>query len=326
MTPLLEVSDLRITFPHGADGISTPVDGVSFRIDRGETLALVGESGSGKSLTSLALLKLVPPPGRIDSASSILLDGEEVLSLEGERLRAIRGGKIGLVFQDPNTSLNPVLTVGYQVLEAVTAHRKLPRKEAKERVIALLDEVGIPDPAGRYDAYPHQLSGGLRQRVMIAIALAGEPDLLVADEPTTALDVTVQAQILELLDRLKAGRAMATLLITHDLGVVAGRADRVAVMYAGQLVEEGPTTAIFKTPGHPYTRALLKSMPRLKGPIGKLESIPGQVPLPWTWPPACRFHPRCAERTERSDTEVPPWYPAGEGHRARCWLLEERRP
>jgi oligopeptide/dipeptide ABC transporter ATP-binding protein len=324
--PLLEVLDLRIEFPHGRAGVSHPVDGVSFRIDRGETLALVGESGSGKSLTSLALLRLVPPPGRIDPRSSIQLDGIEVLGLEGEALRAVRGGRIGLVFQDPTTSLNPVLSVGYQIHEAVTAHKQLGRKEAKERVVALLDEVGVPDPAGRYGAYPHQLSGGLRQRVMIAIALAGEPDLLVADEPTTALDVTVQAQILELLDRLKADRSMATLLITHDLGVVAGRADRVAVMYAGQLVEEAPTATLFRNPAHPYTRALLRTMPRLTGPIGRLEPIPGQVPVPWAWPEGCRFHPRCLERTTKSDTQVPPWFDAGPDHRARCWLLEDRAP
>jgi oligopeptide/dipeptide ABC transporter ATP-binding protein len=243
--------------------------------------------------------------------------------LRGESLRAVRGGRIGLVFQDPTTSLNPVLTVGYQVREAVTAHRRLPRREARERVLALLEEVGIPDPRARAESYPHELSGGLRQRAMIAIALAGEPDLLIADEPTTALDVTVQAQILELLDRLKSARGMATLLVTHDLGVVAGRADRVAVMYAGRLVEEGTTAEVFRAPAHPYTRALLRSMPRLTGPIGRLEAIPGQVPVPWAWPAGCRFHPRCGERTERSDTEAPPWFPAGPGHRARCWLHQE---
>jgi oligopeptide/dipeptide ABC transporter ATP-binding protein len=325
MTPLLLVEDLRVTFPHGKTGVSHPVDGVSFRIDRGETLALVGESGSGKSLTSLALLKLVPPPGIIARGSVIRLDGQDVLAQEGEALRAIRGGRIGLVFQDPTTSLNPVLTVGYQVQEAVTAHRKLRAGDAKARVIALLDEVGIPDPAGRYGAYPHQLSGGLRQRVMIAIALAGEPDLLVADEPTTALDVTVQAQILELLDRLKQNRGMAILLITHDLGVVAGRADRVAVMYGGELVEQAPTADLFKSPGHPYTRALLRSIPRLTGPIGKLTPIPGQVPLPYAWPSGCRFHPRCAERFDPCASRSPGWFPAGADRRARCWLWDEAR-
>jgi len=325
MTPLLLVQDLRVTFPHGKAGVSHPVDGVSFQVDRGETLALVGESGAGKSLTSLALLKLVPPPGVIGPGSVIRLDGQDVLAQEGEALRAIRGGRIGLVFQDPTTSLNPVLTVGYQIREAVTAHRKLRSDEAKSRVMALLDEVGIPDPAGRFGAYPHQLSGGLRQRVMIAIALAGEPDLLVADEPTTALDVTVQAQILELLDRLKERRGMAILLITHDLGVVAGRADRVAVMYGGELVEQAPTADLFKRPAHPYTRGLLRSMPRLSGPIGTMAAIPGQVPLPSAWPRGCRFHPRCAERFDPCATRSPEWFSAGPEQRARCWLWDESR-
>jgi oligopeptide/dipeptide ABC transporter ATP-binding protein len=322
MTPLLEVDNLRITFP-GPDGAPVhPVDGVSFHLDAGEVLALVGESGSGKSLTGLALLRLVPHPGIIDPASRLVVEGEDVMHLEGEALRRIRGSRIGLVFQDPMTSLNPVLTIGYQVREALTAHRKMPRAEAHDRVIALLEEVGIPDPAGRYRSYPHQLSGGLRQRVMIAIALAGEPDLLIADEPTTALDVTVQAQILELLDRLRTSRRMAVLLITHDFGVVAGRADRVAVMYAGQLVEEAPTKALFARPAHPYTRALLDSIPRLTGPIRRLAPIPGTVPLPSAWPSGCRFHPRCPARFEPCDQSPPDWRAAGEAHRARCFLLE----
>ena len=325
MTPLLAVENLRITFPKGA-GAAVPVDGVSFTIDRGERVALVGESGSGKSLTSLALLRLVPHPGTIAKDSRIRLDGDDIMGLEGEALRKIRGGRIGLIFQDPMTSLNPVLTAGYQVSEAVTAHRKLSSREAKERTLALLDEVGIPDPAGRYRAYPHELSGGLRQRVMIATALAGEPDLLVADEPTTALDVTVQAQILELLDRIRARRGMAVLLITHDLGVVAERTDRVMVMYAGQLVETAPTRRLFAEPAHPYTKALLQSMPRLTGPIGRLASIPGMVPLPHLWPSGCRFHPRCPVRIATCESEVPPWRPAGAGHEARCWLVEGRTP
>ena len=325
MTPLLTVDNLRVTFPRAA-GPSTPVDGVSFAIDRGERVALVGESGSGKSLTCLALLRLIPNPGVIAPGSSIRLDGTEVLSLEGEALRAIRGGRIGLVFQDPMTSLNPVLTVGYQVREAVTAHRKISRAEARERTIALLDEVGIPDPAERADAYPHQLSGGLRQRVMIAIALAGEPDLLVADEPTTALDVTIQAQILELLDRIRARRNMAVLLITHDLGVVAGRTDRVMVMYAGQIIETAPTARLFAAPAHPYTQALLQSMPRLTGPVGRLVSIGGSVPDPTAWPTGCRFHPRCDRRITPCAGEVPPWRAAGPGQEARCWLIEGVAP
>jgi oligopeptide/dipeptide ABC transporter ATP-binding protein len=224
------------------------------------------------------------------------------------------------------TSLNPVLTVGYQVKEAVTAHRKMSGAEARQRTISLLEEVGIPDPEARSKAYPHELSGGLRQRVMIAIALAGEPDLLVADEPTTALDVTVQAQILELLDRLRAKRDMAVLLITHDLGVVAGRTDRVMVMYAGQLVETAPTARMFSAPAHPYTRALLQSMPRLTGPIGRLASIQGAVPQPYAWPSGCRFHPRCAQRFGPCAGEIPPWRRAGDGHEAKCWLVEGTVP
>ncbi len=324
-TPLLAVRQLRIAFPHRS-GSSHPVDGISFTIGRGETVALVGESGSGKSLTSLALLRLVPPPGSILPGSVIELDGVDLMNLEGEPLRAVRGGRIGLVFQDPMTSLNPVLTVGYQVKEALTAHVSYSRAEAKRRTIALLDEVGIPDPAGRYGAYPHELSGGLRQRVMIAIALAGEPDLLIADEPTTALDVTVQAQILELLDRLKAARGMAVLLITHDLGVVAGRADRVMVMYAGLLVETGRTADIFAAPAHPYTQALLSSIPRLTGPLVRLSPIPGAVPQPHAWPTGCRFHPRCPKRIDACIGELPPWRSTGPGHEASCWVVEGRAP
>jgi oligopeptide/dipeptide ABC transporter ATP-binding protein len=323
--PLLAVRNLRIVFPHGA-GTSHPVDGISFTIGRGETVALVGESGSGKSLTSLALLRLVPPPGRILPASEIELDRVDLMTLEGEPLRAIRGGRIGLVFQDPMTSLNPVLTVGYQVKEALTAHRSFSRAEAKQRTIALLEEVGIPDPTGRYGSYPHELSGGLRQRVMIAIALAGEPDLLIADEPTTALDVTIQAQILELLDRLRSARGMAVLLITHDLGVVAGRADRVMVMYAGQLVEVGPTKDVYAAPAHPYTQALLASIPRLAGPLARLAPIPGAVPQPHAWPTGCRFHPRCPKVIGACAGEIPPWRSTGPGHDAACWIVEGKAP
>ena len=325
MTALLTVENLRITFPTRA-GLSVPVDGVSFSIDPGERVALVGESGSGKSLTSLALLRLVPHPGVIAPGSGIRLRDLAVMSLRGEALRAIRGGQIGLIFQDPSTSLNPVLTIGYQVREAVLAHRKLSGSEARDRAVGLLEEVGIPDPAGRYGAYPHELSGGLKQRVMIAIALAGEPDLLVADEPTTALDVTVQAQILELLDRLRAERGMATLLITHDLGVVAGQSDRVLVMYAGQLVESAPTERLFRAPAHPYTRALLRSMPRLTGPIERLAQIAGSVPLPHDWPAGCRFHPRCGERISPCSTEIPPRRLVTPGHEAKCWLVEGVSP
>jgi peptide/nickel transport system ATP-binding protein len=323
MTRVLDVRDLRVSFP-AADGRRFhPVDGVSFTLDRGETLALVGESGCGKSLTSLALLQLVPPPGRVDPGSTILLGGDtDVLQLRGEALRRVRGKRIGMIFQDPMTSLNPVFTIGDQIAEGVRAHLPATRAEARARALALLQEVGIPDAAARLDAYPHQLSGGMRQRVMIAIALAAEPEILVADEPTTALDVTVQAQILEVLDRLRRSHGMAVLLITHDLGIVAGRADRVAVMYAGQIVEEAPTPELFAHPSHPYTRGLFASVPRITGPVQRLTPIGGSVPSPAEWPSGCRFRPRCPQAFEKS--ELPPeLLPVGPDHRMRCWLAEE---
>jgi oligopeptide/dipeptide ABC transporter ATP-binding protein len=324
MTRVLDVRDLRVSFP-AADGRRFhAVDGVSFSLDRGETLALVGESGCGKSVTSLALLRLVPPPGRIEAGSAIRLGETDVLGLEGDALRRIRGKRIGMIFQDPMTSLNPVFTVGAQIAEGVLAHLRMSRAEARARAVALLQEVGMPDPASRFEAYPHQLSGGMRQRVMIAIALSAEPDILVADEPTTALDVTVQAQILEVLDELRQRRGMAVLLITHDLGIVAGRADRVAVMYAGQIVEEADTAALFARPSHPYTQGLFASVPRITGPIQRLTPIRGTVPPPTAWPSGCRFRPRCPQAFDKS--ELPPeLLPVGPGHRMRCWLAEEGR-
>jgi peptide/nickel transport system ATP-binding protein len=297
------------------------VDGVSFSLDRGETLALVGESGSGKSLTSLALLQLVPPPGRIEAGSSIRLGDTDVLALKGEPLRQIRGRRIGMIFQDPMTSLNPVFTVGDQIMEGIRAHFRISRTEARSRALRLLQEVGISDPDERLNAYPHQLSGGMRQRVMIAIALSAEPEILVADEPTTALDVTVQAQILEVLDNLRTQRGMAVLLITHDLGIVAGRADRVAVMYAGQIVEETSTEQLFAHPSHPYTQGLFASVPRITGPLRRLNPIRGTVPAASAWPSGCRFRPRCPKAFEKSELE-PPLLPLEEGHRMRCWLAE----
>jgi oligopeptide/dipeptide ABC transporter ATP-binding protein len=321
MTRVLEVDNLRVSFPAPDHRRFFPVDGVSFTLDRGETLALVGESGCGKSLTSLALLQLVPPPGRVESGSTIRLADTDVLSLEGEALRRIRGRRIGMIFQDPMTSLNPVFTVGDQIAEGVRAHLPVSRAEARERARTLLQEGGIPDPSGRLDAYPHQLSGGMRQRVMIAIALAAEPEILVADEPTTALDVTVQAQILEVLDRLRRARGMAVLLITHDLGIVAGRADRVAVMYAGQIVEEAPTPELFAHPSHPYTQGLFASVPRISGPVNRLTPIAGTVPPATAWPAGCRFRPRCPQAFEKC--QLPPeLLPVGPDHRMRCWLAE----
>ena len=324
MTRVLDVENLRVSFPAARDRVY-PVDGVSFSLDRGETLALVGESGCGKSLTSLALLRLVPPPGRVEEGSTIRLGDTDVLALRGEALRRIRGRRIGMVFQDPMTSLNPVFTVGDQIAEGVRAQFPVSRGEARRRALELLREVGIPDPTARLDAYPHQLSGGMRQRVMIAIALSAEPEILVADEPTTALDVTVQAQILEVLDRLRDRRGMAVLLITHDLGIVAGRADRVAVMYAGQIVEEAPTAALFARPSHPYTQGLFASVPRITGPVERLSPIGGSVPPPGAWPSGCRFRPRCPKAFDRSET-MPPLLPVGPDHRMRCWLAERGEP
>jgi peptide/nickel transport system ATP-binding protein len=325
MSRVLEVRNLRLSFPAAGGRRFHPVDGVTFALTRGETLALVGESGCGKSLTSLALLRLVPPPGRVDEGSVIRLGDTDVLSLSGEALRRIRGKRIGMIFQDPMTSLNPVFTIGDQIAEGVRAHLPLSRREARDRARALLQEVGIPDPGRRVDAYPHQLSGGMRQRVMIAIALAAEPEILVADEPTTALDVTVQAQILELLDQLRQARGMAVLLITHDLGIVAGRADRVAVMYAGQIVEEAPTAELFAHPSHPYTQGLFASVPRITGPVARLTPIGGTVPPATAWPSGCRFRPRCPQAFAKSEL-APELLPIGPDHRMRCWLAEPGAP
>jgi peptide/nickel transport system ATP-binding protein len=324
MSAVLEVENLRVSFPDQERRRSYPVDGVSFTLERGRTLALVGESGCGKSLTSLALLRLVPTPGRIEPGSRIRLGDTDVLSLQGEALRHIRGRRIGMIFQDPMTSLNPVFMVGDQIAEGVRAHFDVSRAEARKRALRLLQEVGIPDPAERLRAYPHQLSGGMRQRVMIAIALSAEPEILVADEPTTALDVTVQAQILEVLDHLRATRGMAVLLITHDLGIVAGRADRVAVMYAGQIVEQAPTAQLFASPSHPYTQGLFASVPRITGPVGRLTPIGGSVPPPTAWPEGCRFRPRCPKAFEKSELP-PPLLPVGPDHQMRCWLAEDGR-
>jgi oligopeptide/dipeptide ABC transporter ATP-binding protein len=322
MSRVLQVQDLRVSFPGPDQRRFFPVDGVSFSLERGKTMALVGESGSGKSLTSLALLQLVPSPGRVEPGSSIRLGETDVLELRGEALRRIRGRRVGMIFQDPMTSLNPVFTVGDQITEGILAHFKMPRSAARQRALQLLQEVGIPDPAGRLKAYPHQLSGGMRQRVMIAIALSAEPEILVADEPTTALDVTVQAQILEVLDRLQESRGMAVLLITHDLGIVAGRADRVAVMYAGQIVEEAATAQLFANPSHPYTQGLFASVPRISGPLRRLNPIRGTVPAPTAWPSGCRFRPRCPKAFDKSELE-PPMLPVEPDHRMKCWLADE---
>jgi oligopeptide/dipeptide ABC transporter ATP-binding protein len=323
MTPLLEISNLRVMFPVRDAEPVVPVDDVTFSLARGELVALVGESGCGKSLTGLSIPGLLPAGAVLGPATSVRYDGTELSSLDERALRPFRGQRIAMIFQDPMASLNPVMRVGAQIGEAITAHRRVPRAEVNRRVIDLLGEVGIADPAARARSYPHQLSGGMRQRVMIAIALAGEPGLLIADEPTTALDVTVQAQILELLDRLRVARGMAVLLITHDLGIVAGRADRVLVMYAGRIVETAPTRPLFKRPDHPYTAGLFASIPRLGGSAARLAPIPGTVPRPDQWPDGCRFHPRCPVRVDKCSHDRPLLLPIEQDdHRAACWVAQ----
>ena len=324
---LLEVSDLRTWF-FTDQGVARAVDGVSFGVAEGETVGIVGESGCGKTVTSLSVLGLLPsPPARIMPGSSIRLRGEELVGAPERRLRAVRGNDISMIFQEPMSSLNPVYSVGDQIVEALRVRSRMDRAAAREEAVRLLTEVGIPEPRRRLSEYPHQLSGGMRQRVMIAIALSGEPDLLIAGEPTTALDVTIQAQILELLADLQTRRGMAVLLITHDLGVVAEVCDRVVVMYAGQVVESGTAAQIFGAPSHPYTRGLLNSLPVLDQRGHRLTPIVGTVPNPTAWPVGCRFADRCPERFERCE-EPPPLLPVPDaaGREARCWLLGDSVP
>ena len=324
--PLLEIRGLRVVFPSD-NGEARAVDDVSFSIEPGKTLAVVGESGCGKSMTALSIMRLVPPPGRIEAGEIWYRPGGEgdpidlaQLSAKGERMRSIRGNEIAMIFQEPMTSLNPVYTVGNQIGEAVRLHQRLNRKEARRSAVAMLERVGIPDPMERVDAYPHQLSGGMRQRAMIAMALSCRPSLLIADEPTTALDVTIQAQVLELLRSLQAEMGMALLLITHDLGVVASMADEVAVLYAGRAVEISGAEAAFSDPLHPYTRGLLDSVPTLSGDgEDRLRSLPGRAPHPLELPKGCAFGPRCSERAEVC-AEEPVLKETGGGRAARCWL------
>jgi oligopeptide/dipeptide ABC transporter ATP-binding protein len=322
MTPLLEVSDLNISFPRDGTVPLVPVDDVSFAVSAGELVALVGESGCGKTLTGLALPRLLPRGAELGSQTAIRFRGTDLARLPERELRSYRGRRIAMVFQDPMTSLNPVMRVGAQIGEAIHAHAKVSRQGARERILSLLAEVGIADPTSRIDAYPHQLSGGMRQRVLIAMALAAEPELLIADEPTTALDVTVQAQILELLDRLRTARGMAVLLISHDLGIVAGRADRVLVMYAGRIVESATTAPLFAHPAHPYTRGLFASIPRLDATTTRLTPIRGAVPRPDQWPDGCRFNPRCPVAIPRCLTDRPLLDEVAPEQRAACWVAQ----
>ncbi|MEE9208292.1 MAG: ABC transporter ATP-binding protein [Gemmatimonadota bacterium] len=318
---VLSVRDLR-TYFHTDDGEARAVDGVSFDLADGEILALVGESGCGKSVTSLSILGLIAsPPGEIIAGSSVQLGGRELLDLTEDEMRHVRGGQIAMIFQEPMTSLNPVMRVGEQVAEAIRAHSDDPEGAVRKRVLELLGRVGIPDPDSRYNAYPHQLSGGMRQRVMIAMALSSKPAVLIADEPTTALDVTIQAQVLELLRGLRDELGMAILFVTHDLGVVAEIADRVAVMYAGRIVEESPVADLFRRPRHPYTEGLLRAVPDPQAP-GRLMSIPGAVPSPLERLPGCTFAPRCPHVWPKCRDAEPPSIADGQTA-VRCWLAEE---
>lgn len=322
MSHLLEVQNLETHFPT-KDGLVRAVNDVSFYIDEGELLGLVGESGCGKSITALSVMRLVSPPGKI-VGGSIKFKGEELTMATNERMREIRGNDIAMIFQDPMTSLNPVYTVGEQIAEALRLHRNLNKKQSWEAAVEAMREVAIPSPEHRAGDYPHQLSGGMRQRVMIAMALACDPELLIADEPTTALDVTIQAQILELLNNLRQSRKLAVLLITHDLGVIAEVADRVCVMYTGKIVEEAGVDEIFGNPKHPYTQGLLRSVPKLSShsseKITRLQTIEGVVPKPTKLPEGCHFAPRCNFRKDECQIGEIPLFELEDGAKVRCVL------
>ena len=319
MPKLLEIKNLR-TYFYTEEGVVRAVDGVSYDLDEGETLGLVGESGCGKSVSALSILRLIPqPPGRIVEGE-IIFEGQNLLEVSEEEMRHIRGNRIAMVFQEPMTSLNPVLTIGHQITESIALHLHLDSAAADKRAIELLEMVGIPDAGARLHDYPHQFSGGMRQRVMIAMALSCNPKLLLADEPTTALDVTIQAQILEIMARLSKELGTAVVVITHNLGVVARYADRVNVMYAGKIVESGTTRDIFKEPRHPYTVGLMRSVPRLdETEHVRLFAIEGQPPLLIDPIPGCPFEPRCAWRIDKCVTDAPPLELKSEAHTAACW-------
>ncbi len=320
--PILALEDLRVHFQL-EEGIAKAVDGVSYAIYPGETLSVVGESGSGKSVTALSIMGLVPSPPGIRAGGSIRFKGEDITGADEARMRRLRGNEIAMIFQEPMTSLNPVYTVGDQIGEVLRLHRGSSRAEARRRSVELLELVGIPKPGERVDAYPHQLSGGMRQRVVIAMALACDPELLIADEPTTALDVTIQAQILELMERLQAETGTSILFITHDLGVVAEVSDHVAVMYAGKVVEYADVFTLFEAPQHPYTVGLFNSLP--SGDRERLLPIPGVVPSALSFPSGCRFRNRCALADARCASEEPPLRAVGEGHTVACHAAEEGR-
>jgi peptide/nickel transport system ATP-binding protein len=317
MDPLLEVRGLRTHFRTDR-GLFKAVDGIDFTVGRGRTVGMVGESGCGKSVTSLSVMGLVTDTGKVE-AEAVTFDGRDLLGLSADERRRLRGGKMSMIFQEPMTSLNPVHTIGQQIVEGILAHTQLSPSEARKRAIEMLELVRIPSAAARFDDFPHRLSGGMRQRVMIAMALSCEPTLLIADEPTTALDVTIQAQILELLQDLQRRLGMAILIITHDLGVIAEVADDVVVMYAGKIVESGPVAALFADPQHPYTIGLLGSIPRLDVDRERLSTIEGTVPGADRLPAGCRFSPRCPFADARCAKEPPPLRDIGPDHRVACW-------
>ena len=314
---ILEVDHLKVQFPTRR-GTLTAIDDISFSIAPGEVLGVVGESGAGKSITGMAVIGLLEPPGRI-AGGEVRLEGRRIDHLPHEQLRRIRGRQIGVIFQDPLTSLNPLYTIGQQLEETILTHLPLSKSQAKERALSLLREVGIPAPEARYDNYPHHFSGGMRQRVVIALALAADPRLLIADEPTTALDVSIQAQIISLLKRLAAERGTAVMLITHDMGVIAETAHRVAVMYAGRIAEIGPVRDVIHAPRHPYTVGLMGSIPKISSRETRLVQIDGAMPRLTAIPPGCAFNPRCPRRFERCVAERPDLLHAGSS-RAACWL------
>lgn len=320
-TELLSVNNLVTTF-RTADGEIPAVRNVSFSVNKSETLCIVGESGCGKSITSLSIMGLLPSNGSIKSGS-IQLEGTDLTKLTTDELRKIRGNKISMIFQEPMTALNPVITIGYQLREPLMIHQKLSKQEVNQKGIELLKQVGIPYPEKRMTQYPHELSGGMRQRVMIAISLACTPGLLIADEPTTALDVTIQSQILDLIHELQDELGMGVIMVTHDMGVVAEIADKVMVMYAGEKIEEGPVEEIFNHPSHPYTRGLLSSVPNVDDPDFELKAIPGSTPSLNEQITGCRFHPRCEHALARCKVEVPKEFTIKDGHTVKCWLSEE---
>jgi peptide/nickel transport system ATP-binding protein len=318
VSALLEVKDLRTYFA-ADEGEFKAVDGISFSLDRGRTLGIVGESGCGKSVTSLTIMGLVPqPPGRI-AGGKVLFDGADLLQLDRTQMSELRGNRLSMIFQEPMTSLNPVFTIGDQIIEGIRRHRKIGQVEARDRAIEMLRRVRIPSPERRIDEYPHKLSGGMRQRVMIAMALACDPQLLIADEPTTALDVTIQAQILELMRALRDELGTAIILITHDLGVIAELAQDVVVMYAGRIVEQVAVAGLFDDPQHPYTVGLLGSIPKLHETQERLAAIEGMVPNPTAMPQGCKFNPRCPFAIDKCRAEEPPLMEVKPGHRAACW-------